>query len=255
MGNPNPTVLITGAAGNLGGKLRRHLAGRYALRLLDLEPGGDPEIARADLARWEAGWPALFEGVGVVAHFAADPTASQVWERLLGPNVDAVVNLYNAAARAGVRRVVFASSNHVMGGYQEIDEPRLVTTDIPPRPGTRYVVAGERRDSTAYGCAKLFAERVGRCFAESHGVETVALRIGWVRAGENLARDIPADRGPWFRQMWLSNRDFCQLAERAVVADLPAHFVVVNGMSRNPGMRWDIAHTERILGYTPQDNQ
>src|SRR5262245_1539206 len=107
------TVLITGAAGNLGSKLRRHLEGRHDLRLLALEPRGDPAILRADLARWEPRWVEQFRGVHAVVHLAADPTAHQTWPNLIGPNVDAVVNVFQAAVQTGVRRIVYASSNHV----------------------------------------------------------------------------------------------------------------------------------------------
>jgi uronate dehydrogenase len=187
-------------------------------------------------------------------HLAADATANQVWSRVIGPNIDAVAHLYAAAVRAGVRRVVYASSNHVMGGYQEVAEPHTITTDIPPLPGTHYVVEGEKRDSTPYGSAKLFGERLGHAHSVSHGLETVALRIGWVRPGENRAADVPRARGPWVRLMWLSNRYFCQLVERAIAAAIPSPFVVVNGMSANTGMRWDVAYTREVLGYEPQDD-
>ena len=247
------TVLITGASGNLGAKARRHLEARgFPLRLLDRDARGDPSILQADLAGWDRAWVERFRGCDVVVHLAADPTAHQVWEKLVEPNVDAVVHVYQAAAEAGARRVVFASSNHVMGGYQ--DAAVRLTTDLAPSPGARYVSAGEKRDSSAYGSAKLFGERVGKCFAESHGLETVALRIGWVRPGDNRAADIPPERGEWFRLMWLSNRDFCSLIERAVAADLPERFVVCYGMSDNTGMRWDIEPTRRILGWEPQDD-
>src|SRR5262245_37329869 len=141
------SVLITGAAGNLGAKLRRHLEGRYELRLLDLDPRGDRAIVAADLARWDAAWVEQFRGVDAVVHLAADPVAFRPWPDLLGPNVDAVVYAYEAAARGGVRRFVFASSNHVMGGYQDDPEPARLTADTPPRPGTRYVTDGQPRDS------------------------------------------------------------------------------------------------------------
>src|SRR5205823_14243701 len=97
---------------------------------------------------------------------------------------------------------------------------------------------------------------VGKCFAEAHGLSVIAVRIGWVRPGENLARDIPPERGPWFRLMWLSNRDFCQLMECCIWADPleGLRFVVVNGMSANTGMRWDIEPTRRLVGYKPQDD-
>jgi uronate dehydrogenase len=248
------TILITGAAGNLGAKLRRHLEGRYALRLLDLHPRGDATIVPADLSRWDSCWVDQFHGTDAVVHLAADPTAQQTWPNLLGPNVDAVIHVFQASVQAGVKRLVYASSNHVMGGYKDDPEARLLTTDLPPRPGTHYVVDGETRDSTPYASTKLFGERLGKCYAENHGISVIAVRIGWVRPGENRPQDVPAERGPWFRLMWLSNRDFCQLMERCLLAELTVPFAVVNGMSANTGMPWDIEATRRLVGYDPYDD-
>jgi uronate dehydrogenase len=248
------TVLITGAAGNLGTKLRHHLEGRYSLRLLDRNPGGDGAIRQADFSQWDPSWVAHFRGADVVVHLAAEATAQQSWHRLLGPNVDGTIHVYHAAVHAGVRRLVYASSNHVMGGYKDDPEPRLLTTEVPPRPGARYVVQGESRDSTPYGSAKLFGEILGNCLANIHGLSVIAVRIGWVQRGENRPIDIPEERGPWFRLMWLSNRDYCQLIERCILADEAVRFAIVNGMSANTGMRWDIDYTRRLIGYEPQDD-
>jgi nucleoside-diphosphate-sugar epimerase len=247
------TVLITGASGNLGSKLRAHLTGRYALRLLDRDARGDAEVATADLSRWDSQWVSLFHGADVVLHFAADPRAHVGWTDLIAPNMDALINVFEAAVQARVKRLVFASSNHVMGGYQHEPEPASLSTGSPPRPGTQYVVEGQPRDSTPYGAAKLFGERLGKCYSEIHGLSVIAVRIGWVRPGDNRAADIPPERGPWFKLMWLSNRDFCQLMDRSIEAELPERFTVVNGMSANAGMRWDIEHTRKLLGYEPQD--
>jgi uronate dehydrogenase len=249
-----PTVLITGAAGNLGGKLRGHLQGRYPLRLLDRDPRGDPAVVAADLANWDLAWADLFRGVDTVFHLAADPTAQQTWPNLLGPNVDAVVHVFEAAVRAGVRRVVYASSNHVLGGYKDDPQGARLTTDLPPRPGAQYEVGGERRDSTAYASAKLFGERLGACSAAVHGLSVLAVRIGWVRDGANRPEEIAPERGDWFRLMWLSNRDFCQLMECCLLADAGLRFAVLNGMSANSGMRWDIEATRRLVGYAPRDD-
>jgi uronate dehydrogenase len=251
---PTPLVLITGAAGNLGDKLRRHLEGRYPLRLLDRDPRGDAGILAADLSRWDRGWLTAFEGAEVVVHLAADPTAQQTWPNLVAPNLDALVNVFLAAAEFGVRRVVYASSNHVMGGYKDRPEPHRITTDLPPLPGAHYVVRGEPRDSTPYGSAKLFGERLGQGLSEAHGASVIAVRLGWVLPRDNRPQDVPAEREDWFRLMWLSNRDYCQLMEKCVTADPSVRFAVVNGMSANSGMRWDLEHTRRVVGYEPQDD-
>ncbi len=247
------SVLITGAAGNLGGKLRRYLDGRHDLRLLDRDPRGDAAITRADLSRWDPAWVRLFAGVDTVFHFAADPTSDVSWADVVAPNIDAMIYTYEAAAKAGVRRFVFASSNHVMGGYKEQPEV-LITTELPPLPGTRYVTGGVPKDSTPYGSAKLFGERLGKMYAEARGVSVVAVRIGWVWRGDNTPAGLPADREEWFRLMWLSDRDFCTLMECCLDADPGPRFAVVNGMSANTGMRWDLSATKRLLGYEPRDD-
>ncbi len=248
------TVLITGAAGNLGGKLHQHLQGRYTLRLLDSNPRGDQDIIGADLSHWHEAWVRLFRRAEVVVHLAADPTAHQLWGNLIGPNIDAVVNVFTAAVQNGVNRIIYASSNHVMGGYKDLLEPVKLTTDLPPLPGAQYVSGGQALNSTAYGAAKLMGERIGKCYADIYGLSFIAVRIGWVRPGANQARDLPPDRDSWFRMMWLSNRDFCQLMECCIEADPSIRFAVVNGMSANTGMRWDIEHTRQVVGYIPLDD-
>src|SRR5947199_10261216 len=94
-------VLITGAAGNLGGKLRKHLEGHYPLRLLDREARGGPDDVAADLSGWDAAWFGQFNGVDTVFDLASDTTAQHGCANLLGPNVAAVAHVNPATARAG----------------------------------------------------------------------------------------------------------------------------------------------------------
>src|SRR5262249_41181956 len=171
------TVLITGAAGNLGSKLRQHLQGRYNLRLLDVEPRGDGAIVSADLSVWDRQWVDCFTGSDVVIHLAGNPLAHQTWPNVIGPNIDAMINVFDAAVGARVPRLIFASSNHVMGGYKDDPHVKRLGHDTPPRPGARYEVDGEQRDSTPYAAAKLFGERLGKCYSEIHGISVIALRI------------------------------------------------------------------------------
>lgn len=234
------TVLITGAAGNLGGKAHQHFAQLpdLELRLLDRDPRGDPAIAEADFAAPLADWSHHFVGVHTLVHFAAHPSSTIDWDTAQRLNVDLTCNVFAAAAARGVKRIVFASSNWVMAGYRFAG--LRLTTDLPPAP------------INAYGNSKLFGERLGISLAQSHGIRFVALRIGLIRPGENIPGPHLA-MGLWGQQMWLSNRDFCNGIERAVLADLDRP-VIANLMSDNPGMPWDIEHTRMALGYVPADN-
>jgi nucleoside-diphosphate-sugar epimerase len=143
-----------------------------------------------------------------------------------------------ASARAGVERVVFASSNHVMGGYRELgDQP--ITANLPPWPGNPY------------GAAKLMGERLGRSLSKLFDITFVALRLGWNQKGVNSPETLPDD---WARALWLSNGDLVRLFTRAVEAELPgSEFLVVNGLSNNPGTRWSLAEAESSLGFVPED--
>ncbi|MGL4421727.1 MAG: NAD-dependent epimerase/dehydratase family protein, partial [Gemmataceae bacterium] len=94
----------------------------------------------------------------------------------------------------------------------------------------------------------------GRQYAAAHGLEVIAIRLGWVWRGVNEPGELPAERGEWFRNMWLSDRDFLQLMDCCLTAPLPEPFLIVNGMSANTGMRWDLTTARTLLGYSPQDD-
>ncbi len=234
------TVLITGACGNIGRKLRAAWADVYDLILLDANPApDDPDVFKADLSIFDEDWITHFHGVDTVVHLAANSNELCSLSELLEPNMDAMANVFNAAALAGVDRIVFASSNHVMGGYKDRgDEP--ITTDLPPRPGNPY------------GMLKLVGERMGQSLALAFDLTFIALRIGWVPEGRNRSETLPDD---WGKKMWLSNHDLVQLFDAAVEAEIEDRsFVVVNGVSRNHGTRWDLTAAAEILGYLPADD-
>ncbi len=245
-------ILITGAAGNLGQKASAHLESNYRLTLIDRQESDG--IVQADLSRWGE-WAKEFEGIDTVVHLAANPHPSATWEELLEPNVDSVMNVYEASARAGVRRLVFASSNHAMGGYKGTCEPGKLTTDLPPLPGTPHMNEGVEQVTPGYGITKLLGERLGKWYSEMHGLSFIAIRIGWVRPGDNFAADVPSDQGEWYPQMWLSNRDFCQIIEKCIETPDSVRFAVLNAMSTNNGMAWDIEQTRSVIGYQPLDGQ
>jgi len=234
------TVLITGACGNIGRKLRTAWEDVYDLILIDAAADeDDPEVYKADLTLFDEDWITHFHGVDTVVHLAANSNELSELEDLVQPNIDALANVFNAAALAGVDRVVFASSNHVMGGYKDDgDDP--ITVDLPPRPGNDY------------GMLKLVGERLGQSLSMAFDLTFIAVRIGWVQEGRNRPETLPDD---WSRKMWLSNHDLVQLFDAAVEAEIEDQsFVVVNGVSRNHGTRWDLSDAAEILGYLPEDD-
>lgn len=234
------TVLITGACGNIGRKLRAAWTDTYELVLLDKNvTDDDADVIEADLAVLDDDWITHFHGVDTVVHLAANGNEFASWDELLGPNLDALANVFHASALAGVERVVFASSNHVMGEYQHLgDGP--ITVELTPMPDGPYAVT------------KLVGERLGRSLARAFDLTFIAIRLGWIQEGKNRPETLPHE---WARMMWLSNADLIRLFDCAVEAEIEDRlYVLVNGVSRNHGMRWDLSDAAELLGFLPEDD-
>ncbi|MFO1268765.1 MAG: NAD(P)-dependent oxidoreductase [Rubrivivax sp.] len=230
---PCRRLLLTGAAGLLGRVLAPALKPEVPeLVLSDLGAAlAQHGIAgtACDLAD-AAGMERLLEGVDAVVHMGGVSTEID-YEPILAANIVGLRNLYAAARRAGTKRIVFASSNHVTGGYERSD--RISPAD-PPRPDGYY------------GLSKLYGEGMARLYFDRCGIETVCLRIGTATAN---------DRPPDQRALatWLSHADL----KRLVMASLTARdvgFLVAYGCSRNTRRWWDSDAAWRKLGYEPQDD-
>ncbi len=250
------TVLITGAKGNIGRKLTAELGNHFKLRLLDLNNGGDTAITAIDLGDWSQLLLEKATGVDAILHLAADPHEEKSWVQLCRPNLDAVNNVFMAATLARVPRLIYFSSNHVMGGYKESEHQpgRWLTTDLDPRPGTRVEYPpGVLIDSTPYGAMKLAAERSGIAFAKATSGVFIGIRSGWVLPGANRPEDLPVDGPEWYKRMWLATPDLLHLVERSIEQPLAASTaIIVNGMSDNDDMVWDIDYTRQMLGFQPE---
>jgi uronate dehydrogenase len=223
-------ILITGAAGDVGGHLRRELAGRYALRLSDIRPVADlaaeEEFIRGDCASLRDMLRAT-RGVDAVVHLGGFSVEGP-WETILRANIVGTYNAFEAARRNGARRVVFASSNHAVGFY---DRDETIDHRVYPRPDSRY------------GVSKVFGEALGSLYAHKYGMEVVCVRIGNVNPRPMDKRRL---------SIWLSPRDLAQLVSIAV--DRPGvRFEIVYGVSGNRRSWYDNANAER-LGYQPQDD-
>jgi len=224
-------VLLTGAAGGLGRVLRPRLQARCNLLRVSDVAAMDPASAGEEVvqARLEdhAAVDALLQGMDAVVHLGGIST-EQPFDAILQANIVGAYNLYEAARRHGVKRIVFASSNHVTGFYRQ-DE--VIDATMPVRPDGYY------------GLSKAFGENLSRFYFDRYGIETVCLRIG---------SSFPEPRDRRMLATWLSYDDL----ERLVVASLTAPVVghsIVFGMSDNATTWWDNTQAGHI-GFRPQDS-
>ena len=224
-------IVLTGAAGRLGSYLREPLT-KMCEELLSTDIAEDigtiypgETYSQADLADYDAIAP-LLEGADMVVHFGA--IVDEVpFEQMLGPNFVGAYNIWEAAYRHGLRRVVYASSIHAVGMYPKQE---FIGIDVPHRP------------DTFYGLAKCFAEDLGRMYWERRGLEAVCLRILSCAQVTN-ARALGS---------WLSYDDLVQLVTRAI--DTPTTgFSIVYGVSNNDRAPVDNSAAQ-YLGYRPKDN-
>jgi uronate dehydrogenase len=224
-------LVLTGAAGRLGSYLREPLSKLcdelVSSDLFDdigtLYPG--ERYQKADLASLDA-VSALMEGADMVIHFGAIGD-ERPFETLLGPNFIGAYNVWEAAYRHKVRRVVYASSIHAVGMHRKQD---FIGTDAPHRP------------DTFYGLAKCFAEDLASLYWDKRGVESVCMRI-LSAAQVNNPRALGS---------WLSYDDLIQLVTRAIEAPTTG-FTVVYGVSNNDRAPVDNSKAS-YLGYRPSDN-
>lgn len=227
---PIHRVLVTGAAGQLGRVLRARLAGRFpVLRLSDrvsLGTAGDgEELVECELGDAQA-MERLLAGVDAVVHLGGQPVEA-AWPIIVEANIRGTINLWEAAHKSGCRRIVFASSNHVIGFYPR---DRRIDEYARPRPDTRY------------GVSKAFGEDLARYYADKFGIRAFCMRIG-------SCMPQPVDER--MLSTWLSPDDFVQLVMVGLTADY--HFEIVYGVSANSRRWWNNTRAE-ALGYRPRDN-
>jgi uronate dehydrogenase len=229
-GKPFGRLLLTGAGGNLGCQLRGALAGwADAVRISDITELGEPapheEARRVDLSNREAVMQ-MVEGVDAIVHLGGI-SIDAPFDDLLEANIRGTYNLYEAARKHGVKRVVYASSNHVTGFHPVTS---VLDTDAAHRP------------DSLYGVTKCFGESLSRYYFDRFGIETVCLRIGSSFAEPKNARMLVT---------FLSYGDFIELVRCSLFTNRVGH-AVVYGVSDNPASWWDNAKAG-FLGYRPRD--
>jgi uronate dehydrogenase len=224
-------LLLTGAAGGLGQALRPRLkANCHILRSADRVAfglaGEQEELVLADLA--DAGAVLnMMQGVDAVVHLGGVSTEA-AFEPILQGNILGVYNLYEAARKQGVKRIVFASSNHVTGFYKQSE---TINASHPPRP------------DSLYGVSKAFGEDLSRFYYDRYGIETACVRIG---------SSFPEPKDRRMLATWMSYDDLHRLITACLTTPVLGHSIIF-GMSNNAVTWWDNSQANHI-GYKPQDS-
>ncbi len=224
-------ILLTGAAGGLGQALRTRLkANCDVLRLSDRTDfgaaGDGEEVVLADLADAQA-VNTMVQGVNAIVHLGG-VSVEGAFAPILQANILGVYNLYEAARLHGVKRVVFASSNHVTGFYRQSE---TIDATHPARP------------DSLYGVSKAFGEDLSRFYFDRYGIETACVRIG---------SSFPEPRDRRMLATWMSFDDLHRLITACLTTPVLGHSIIF-GMSDNAVTWWD-NRCARHVGYVPQDS-
>ena len=232
MANKLGRLLLTGAAGGLG-KVRRDSLkpSTDVLRLSDIAgmaaaEGAHEEVVPCDLGD-KAAVDALVAGCDAVVHLGG-VSVERPFEEVMEANIKGVFHLYEAARRHAAKRIVFASSNHVIGFHKQ----------------TETIDAGaQKRPDGYYGLSKSFGEDVAQFYFDRYGIETVSIRIG---------SSFPEPLNRRMMSTWLSFRDLTTLVEKSLFTPDVKH-TIVYGVSANRDVWWDNSAAAH-LGYVPQDS-
>jgi uronate dehydrogenase len=223
------TVVVTGAAGGIGTRLRQLLPAvypdiRWSDRVVPPDLGPDEKFVAADLAVISQ-VERVVDGAQGIVHLGGFSVEGP-WETILQANIIGCYNLFEAARRCGVERVVFASSNHAMGFYPR---RRRVGIESPVRPDSRY------------GVSKAFGEALAALYAYKHGLRVTSIRIGNFGEAPIDARRLA---------IWLKPEDLVQLI-RIGLEHPDVRCEIFYGASDNARGWWDNGAAFRF-GYRPQ---
>jgi nucleoside-diphosphate-sugar epimerase len=237
-------VGITGAEGHIGTTLRLGIGDAYNIKSFTLTAQEFPStVANLSDAAAVSG---IFKGLDAIIHLAAEPSPQAGWDNVLQNNIIATHNVFEEARQAGVKKIVFASTNHTQHGATMKTGPADLDTslrfmmrlDDPPAP------------DSLYGVTKLFGEDLGRYYARFFDLQVVALRIGATFAADDPSKR--PNREDFMRAMFLSKRDCVQAFEQALQVD--TSFLVAYAVSNNTRRVFDLRETTERLGFVPQDN-
>ena len=242
-------VLITGMSGLIGGVVQKQLERRFELSALNRRDVPGVPCHRADIVDLDAIQPA-FEGVDVVVHLAAYAKTKATWEEILNNNVIGTYNVFESSRRAGVKRVIYASSGATISGVEKASPYREIAgarCDEVPENWGKLTHESPTRPVELYGCSKIWGEALARQFTDDYDLSIICVRIGAVNR-----EDRPLS--PRQHSVWCSQRDIAQMIERCVEAPEQVRFDIFFAVSDNRWSYRDTDHAREVIGFVAQDS-
>lgn len=246
-------IAVTGAGGTIGTRLCADLRRDHDVVDIDLQNAG----VQADVRDFEAMMRAL-QGCETVIHLAGAVAVDLDWETNYSVNIGGTYNVYEAARRNGLRRIVFASSNHCVGMNEVQNAPAI----YEPASGTVVGTDAPYRPDGLYGVWKAFGETLGRYYSDKYGMQVACIRIGSITEADDPRHESVRESSGWlgltdeqkFRRYaatWMSQRDFARLVRAILARDVP--YAVVYGVGDNLTRFWDLEPGRALYGFWPLD--
>lgn len=246
-------IAITGSGGTIGKRLCENLSADHQVVGIDLRDADiNADVRDADAMR------TAFSGCDAVIHLAGAVAVEAAWEDVYGTNIGGTYNVYEAARQNGVRRIIFASSNHAVGMNEVKSAPQIY------EPGFGRVVgtADPYCPDGLYGVWKAFGEVLGRYYSDKYAMLVSCVRIGSITAEDDPKHESVRESSGWlhlteaekfkrYAATWMSQRDFARLVRAILARDVP--YSIVYGVGDNATRFWDLEAGRAIFGFWPQD--
>lgn len=258
------SILITGVYGLVGSCVYRHLSAKpeqYELYGMDrskqasdrvheeeVAPVPDSHFKLSDLSDLEA-LEQAFRGIDTVIHMAGDPNPEAPWESILKNNLEATYHLFEAAKRAGVQRVIYASSIQVNFGYFHNVEPyksiQKGNYEKVPAAFDLITPSDPTWPVNLYGSSKVFGESLARMYSSTTDLSCICIRMGGVHSMNKAPKPVIPNA--------CTKNDMARLVESCILAPDTMKFEILYGLS-DTDYRWvDLSQSERAVGYVPED--
>lgn len=246
-------IAVTGSNGTIGRRLCADLAKDHDVVRIDLT---DADIV-ADV-RDAAAMTKALAGCDTVVHLAGTVAVDASWDDVYGTNIGGTYNVFEAARANGLKRIIFASSNHAVGMNEVDNAPRIY------EPGFGRVVGIDDpyRPDGLYGVWKAFGEVLGRYYSDKYGLQVACVRIGSITQADDPRDESVRESSGWlnltddekfkrYAATWMSQRDFARLVRCILARDVP--YAIVYGVGDNATRFWDLEPGRAIYGFWPED--